>query len=577
MAATTKPIPPPPPLPSLLDKLHRQTLIVDVDSWILRSPVCAFSYFMLVAVEAGGFLRGLLLLLLYPLLCLLGVGDDGARAARAMATVALVGLEENEVARVGRAVLPKFFLEAAAAEGVAAVSAAARVVAVSATFPRVMVDAFLREYVGVDTVVGVEVRSVGGFLAGLVDDEDAAEMAAKRLRGLFGDELEVVAGKKKELSGNGGAVGLVGAASSGRVHYLFSPYYCKHINKEHIVKGHFKNINKDGICSCSLKTTYFSTCPAPMNITYNVHPFSVWMQETFAVSEADTRGWRPLPRESYPRPLIFHDGRLAFLPTPSAALAMYTFLPFAVALVAFRTVAFSFLPYRLCFPVGAFTGMHYRLVAGHVPLAAGAGEEGRLYVCNHRTLLDPIIVAAALRRPVTAVTYSLSPVSELIAPIRTARLTRDRAKDQRNMASLLARGDLVVCPEGTTCREEYLLRLSPLFAELGADVNPVALDTRVGMFYGTSTKPGAKWMDPFYFMMNPRPAYRVEFLPSAAAAASERGDDSIEVANRVQRELGRALGFELTGLTRKDKYMTLAGNEGVVMPAAPKERHGRRD
>nr|CAB3472661.1 unnamed protein product [Digitaria exilis] len=530
MAATTKPIPPPPPLPSLLDKLHRQTLIVDVDSWILRSPVCAFSYFMLVAVEAGGFLRGLLLLLLYPLLCLLGVGDDGARAARAMATVALVGLEENEVARVGRAVLPKFFLEAAAAEGVAAVSAAARVVAVSATFPRVMVDAFLREYVGVDTVVGVEVRSVGGFLAGLVDDEDAAEMAAKRLRGLFGDELEVVAGKKKELSGNGGAVGLVGAASS-----------------------------------------------APMNITYNVHPFSVWMQETFAVSEADTRGWRPLPRESYPRPLIFHDGRLAFLPTPSAALAMYTFLPFAVALVAFRTVAFSFLPYRLCFPVGAFTGMHYRLVAGHVPLAAGAGEEGRLYVCNHRTLLDPIIVAAALRRPVTAVTYSLSPVSELIAPIRTARLTRDRAKDQRNMASLLARGDLVVCPEGTTCREEYLLRLSPLFAELGADVNPVALDTRVGMFYGTSTKPGAKWMDPFYFMMNPRPAYRVEFLPSAAAAASERGDDSIEVANRVQRELGRALGFELTGLTRKDKYMTLAGNEGVVMPAAPKERHGRRD
>jgi len=61
--------------------------------------------------------------------------------------------------------------------------------------------------------------------------------------------------------------------------------------------------------------------------------------------------------------------------------------------------------------------------------------------------------------------------------------------------------------------------------------------------YGTSTKPGAKWMDPFYFMMNPRPAYRVEFLPRAG---------SIDVANRVQRELGRALGFELTGLTRKE-------------------------
>ncbi|CAO2185131.1 unnamed protein product [Urochloa humidicola] len=518
-AATTKPIPPPPPLPGLLDKLHGRTLIVDVEAVILRPPVRAFPYFMLVAVEAGGFLRGLLLLLLYPLLCLLGGGAGGARAVRAMATVALAGLEEKEVARVGRAVLPKFFLEAAAAEGVAAAQAAARVVAVSATFPRVMVDGFLREYVGVDAVVGPEMRSVGGLLAGLVDEEDAAEMAAKRLKALFGGgEMEAATGRK---DGRDGAVGLVGAASSGRVHYLFTSYYCK---------------------------------------------------ETFAVSEADARGWRPLQRKSYPRPLVFHDGRLAFFPTPLAALAMYTFLPFALALVAFRTVAFSFLPYRLCFPVGALTGMHYRLVAAghHVPAAAAGG---RLYVCNHRTLLDPIIVAAALGKAVTAVTYSLSPVSELIAPIRTARLTRDREEDQRNMAAVLARGDdLVVCPEGTTCREEYLLRLSPLFAELGVDANPVALDTRVGMFYGTSTKPTAKWMDPFYFMMNPTPAYRVEFLPPAAATLAGGGrGDSIEVANRVQRELGSALGFQLTGLTRKDKYMTLAGNEGVV-PAAPENK-----
>ncbi|NP_001148130.2 glycerol-3-phosphate acyltransferase 1 precursor [Zea mays] len=508
MAVPTKPSPPPPPLPTL-DMLHGQTLVVDVEAWILRPPVSAFPYFMLVAVEAGGFLRGLLLLLLYPLMLLL-LGD-GARA-KAMATVALVGLEEKEVARVGRAVLPKFFLEATAAEGVAAVQAAARVVAVTATFPRVMVDGFLREYVGVDAVVGPEVRSVGGVLAGLMDDEDADEVAAKTLRAVFGDDLE--AARKK------GAVGLVGPASSGRVHYLLCPYYCK---------------------------------------------------ETFAVSETDTRGWRPLPRDKYPRPLVFHDGRLAFAPTPPAALAMYTFLPFGIVLVVFRIIAFSFLPYRVCFPVGALTGVHYRLVAGHEPTATRQGGGGRLYVCNHRTLLDPVIVAAALGKPVTAVTYSLSPVSELIAPIRTARLTRDREKDQRNMAAVLARGDLVVCPEGTTCREEYLLRLSPLFAELGVDVNPVALDTRVGMFYGTSTKPGRKWMDPFYFMMNPRPAYRVEFLPRAATAPVDNGGrgHSIDVANRVQRELGKALGFELTGLTRKDKYLTLAGNEGVV-PTAPK-------
>ena len=86
-----KPSPPPPPLLTL-DMLHGQTLVVDVEAWILRPPVSAFPYFMLVAVEAGGFLRGLLLLLLYPLMFLLP--GDGARA-RAMTTVALVGLEEK--------------------------------------------------------------------------------------------------------------------------------------------------------------------------------------------------------------------------------------------------------------------------------------------------------------------------------------------------------------------------------------------------------------------------------------------------------------------------------------------------
>jgi glycerol-3-phosphate acyltransferase len=49
-----------------------------VEGWLLMLPLSTFPYFMLVAVEAGSFLRGLLLLLIYPMilrcLCLLG-GD----------------------------------------------------------------------------------------------------------------------------------------------------------------------------------------------------------------------------------------------------------------------------------------------------------------------------------------------------------------------------------------------------------------------------------------------------------------------------------------------------------------------
>ncbi|VAH27195.1 unnamed protein product [Triticum turgidum subsp. durum] len=381
------------------EKLQGQTVIVDVEAWLLMSRLSTFPYFMLVAVEAGGFLRGLLLLLTYPLMCLFG--HD--MRLRAMVMVSFFGLREKEVLRVSKAVLPKLFLEDVASQGLEAVKKA---------------------------------------------------------------------------------------------------------------------------------------------------------------------------RDKYPKPLVFHDGRLAFTPTFSAAIAMYTYIPFGIFLAILRSTAYSLLPYRVSVPIGALTGMRSRIIAG--PPAKAMDENkagGRLYVCNHRTLLDPITVAAGLRKPVTAVTYSVSPVSELMAPIRTARLTRDRDEDRRRMAGLLARGNLVVCPEGTTCREPYLLRFSPLFAELAAEVTPVALETRVDMFYGTSTKPASKVLDPLYFMMNPRPEYRVEFLDPVDTTTVADGDEdghghdkshSIHVANRVQRVLGEALAFELTEQTRKDKYMMLAGNEGIV-------------
>nr|CAB3465649.1 unnamed protein product [Digitaria exilis] len=496
------------------DKLKDRMVLVDVEGWLLRSPLSAFPYFMLVAIEAGSFLRGLLLLLVYPVLCLLTLLGLDLRL-EAMVLVSLFGLREKEVARISKAVLPKFFLEDVTTEGLEAFNKkAGTVVAVTGAFPRVMVEGFLKEYLGVHAVVGREIAVAAGRYVGVFLEEEHAGM--ERVGALL-EETE------RTRSEGDGAVGLVGAGST--VHHVVSRY-CK---------------------------------------------------ETYVLSEADKKAWQPLPRDKYPTKLVFHDGRLAFRPTFSAAFAMYTYLPWGVFLAVFRSLAFGVLPYRVSVPLAAATGMRSRLVAGPSPDATEkhqAAAAGRLYVCNHRTLLDPITVAAGLNKPVTAVTYSVSPVSELIAPIRTARLTRNRDEDRRRMEALLARGDLVVCPEGTTCREPYLLRFSPLFTELTSEVTPVALDTCVDMFYGTSTKPGAKWLDPFYFMMNSRPEYRVEFLErvDTAPAQGEVGghEHSILAANRVQSVLGEALGFELTEQTRRDKYMMLAGNEGVVKGGAKK-------
>lgn len=92
-------------------------LVVDVDTALLRSGDL-FPYFMLVALEAGGFLRGLLLLLLCPLLRLM----PRAAAVRAMAAVSFCGLRAARF-RAGRAVLPKWLMEDVAAEGFQAVRA----------------------------------------------------------------------------------------------------------------------------------------------------------------------------------------------------------------------------------------------------------------------------------------------------------------------------------------------------------------------------------------------------------------------------------------------------------------------
>jgi glycerol-3-phosphate acyltransferase len=182
-------------------------VIVDVEAWLLRSQLSTFAYFMLVAVEAGGFLRGLLLLLAYPLMCLV----SGDMRLKAMIMVTFFGLREKEVVRVGKAVLPKLFLEEMAMEGLEAVKTARRVVAVCTLFPRVMAQGFLKEYIGVDTVVGKELMVVAGRYVGLTVQTDRAPA---------GEEMEEMMNKGKHEE----AFGLV--RTSSRMNSLFS-HYCK--------------------------------------------------------------------------------------------------------------------------------------------------------------------------------------------------------------------------------------------------------------------------------------------------------------------------------------------------------------
>lgn len=272
-----------------------------------------------------------------------------------------------------------------------------------------------------------------------------------------------------------------------------------------------------------------------------------------------------MPRDKYPKPLVFHDGRLAFLPTPLAMLAMVLWLPFGILLSIIRILVGVFLPYKVTMFLCALTGIKARVKGcDYWREKKIEGDGSVLFVCTHRTLLDPLALTITFGKPLTAVTYSLSKMSEMISPIRIIRLKRDR-RDGELMNKLLREGDLVIFPEGTTCREPYLLRFSSLFAELTDEIVPVTMNTHVTMFYGTSAS-GFKWLDPIYFVMNPRPTYHVQVLEKLAKGLTcgLGGKSSHEVANYIQKQLAHALGFECTKLTRKDKYLMLAENQGIV-------------
>ncbi|KAL0339430.1 UNVERIFIED_CONTAM: Glycerol-3-phosphate 2-O-acyltransferase 4 [Sesamum angustifolium] len=416
---------------------NRQAIAADLDGTLLISR-SSFPYFMLVAIEAGSLLRGLILLLSFPIIAIAYVFVSEALAIQMLIYISFSGLKVRDIELVSRAVLPRFYASDVRAESYEVFEKCKRKVIITAN-PTIMVEPFVKEFLGGDKVIGTEIEE-------------------------FGEEKP--------------DIGIGDRASD--------------------------------------------------------HDFMSICKEGYMVPPSETA--KPLPRDRLKSRLIFHDGRLVQRPTPLNALITYIWLPFGFLLSLIRSTA-----------------------------SPSPGSPGNLYVCNHRTALDPIVIAIALGRKVSCVTYSVSKLSRFLSPIPAVALTRDREADAAMIKALLQKGDLVVCPEGTTCREPYLLRFSALFAELSDRIVPVAVNIKQNMFYGTTVR-GVKFWDAYFYFMNPRPTYEIKFLERLPEEMTCKagGKSSIEVANHVQRILGGALGFECTQLTRKDKYMLLGGNDGKV-------------
>lgn len=177
---------------------ENHTVVVDMDGTLVRGR-SSFPYFALVAFEVGGVLRLLFLLLAAPLAGILYYFVSESAGIQVLIFATMAGMKVSDIESVARAVLPKFYSTDLHPESWRVFSSCGRRCVLTAN-PRVMVEEFLKDYLGADMVMGTEIATYKGRATGFVNKPGilVGQNKATALRKAFGDEQpEIGVGDRK--------------------------------------------------------------------------------------------------------------------------------------------------------------------------------------------------------------------------------------------------------------------------------------------------------------------------------------------------------------------------------------------
>ena len=144
----------------------KQWVVADLEGTLTRSKR-SFPYYMLVAIEAGSSFRALLLLILSPFIWMVQTIVSENLGIQMLIFISTVGVRAFDVESVGRAVLCRFYLQDLHPQAYQVfVSCGKRCVVTSS--PRIMVEPFLKDFLGVEHILGTELHTIKGFCTGFV-------------------------------------------------------------------------------------------------------------------------------------------------------------------------------------------------------------------------------------------------------------------------------------------------------------------------------------------------------------------------------------------------------------------------